>query len=185
MLRKHAANAITLTRIALLPFLALSYGNVWLFCMLYLICGATDMVDGWIARKTGSHSQLGARLDSVADLCMFAAVLIWCWVRIGADIHPFLPWIILTVAIRGLNLIIAAWKYRSFAILHTWGNKLTGGLLFFAPFIIAFGSLDWLWPACILSSLSAIEELVLHLFSRSLDLNKRGLFFRDSPRAKP
>lgn len=184
MLRKHAANAITLSRIALLPFLALAYGNVWLFCVLYLICGATDMADGWIARRTGTHSQLGARLDSAADLCMFAAVFIWCWLRIGPDIGPFLPWIILTAAIRGLNLLIAAWKYRTFAIVHTWGNKLTGGLFFLAPFIIASERLGWLWPVCILSVLSAIEELVLHLRSRSLDLNKRGLFFRASPRAK-
>ncbi|MDF2935053.1 MAG: CDP-alcohol phosphatidyltransferase [Paenibacillaceae bacterium] len=185
MLRKHTANAITLSRIVLLPFLPLAYGDAGLFCTLYLICGATDMVDGWIARKTGTHSQLGAKLDSAADLILFAAVLVWCWLRLGPDVLPFLPWIILTIAVRGLNLIIAAWKYRTFAILHTWGNKLTGGLLFVAPFMIAWGRLGWLWPACILSVLSAAEELVLLLRSRSLDINERGLLFKGPTRVEP
>lgn len=179
MLRKHAANAITLSRIAILPFLALSNGDVGLFCTLYLICGATDLVDGWIARKTGTQTGLGARLDSIADLFLFAAVFVWCWIRIGPDIHPFLPWIILTAAIRGLNLVVAACKYRTFAILHTWGNKLTGGLLFFAPFLIAFRMYAWLWPVCILAAASAAEELVLHLVSGKLNIDKRGLFLKD------
>jgi CDP-diacylglycerol--glycerol-3-phosphate 3-phosphatidyltransferase len=184
MQKKHIANAVTLSRIALLPFLPLASGNVMLFCILYLVCGATDMADGWIARKTGSHSTLGAKLDSIADLCMFAAVFVWCWLRMGPDIRPFLPWVILTIAVRGLNLAVAAWKYRTFAILHTWGNKLTGALLFIAPFIIASGHYAFLWPACILSVLSACEELLLHLSSPSLDLNKRGLLFKDPSRTQ-
>lgn len=179
MPRIHTANAITLSRIALLPFLPLASGNVTLFCILYLVCGATDMADGWIARKTGTANQLGARLDSIADLCMFAAVFVWCWLRMGPDIGPFLPWVILTIAVRALNLAVAAWKYRTFAILHTWGNKLAGGLLFIAPFIIASGHYAFLWPACILSMLSAFEELLLHLSSPSLNLNKRGLLFKE------
>ncbi|MNP81890.1 hypothetical protein D3C76_1803710 [compost metagenome] len=52
-------------------------------------------------------------------------------------------------------------------------------MLFFAPFIIVSGKLGWLWPVCILSVLAAIEELVLHLSSPSLNINKRGLFFKD------
>lgn len=185
MLRKHAANAVTLSRIALLPFLILASGDVKVFCLLYLLIGATDMADGWIARRTGTQSPLGARLDSISDLFMFAAVFVWCWTRMGPEIRPFLPWIILIVGVRVLNLAIAAWKYHTFAILHTWGNKLTGALLFVAPFIIASGRFGLLWPACILSVLSAMEEFVLHLLSPRLDLNKRGLFFKDPKRAEP
>lgn len=179
MQRKHIANGITLSRIALLPFLPLASGDARLFCILYLACGATDMADGWIARQTGAANPLGARLDSIADLCMFAAVFVWCWLRMGPDVRPFLPWLILTIAVRALNLAAAAWKYRTFAILHTWGNKLAGGLLFIAPFIIASGHYAYLWPACILSVLSALEELLLHLSSPTLNLNKRGLLFKE------
>lgn len=177
MLRNSAANIITLSRIAILPPLVLAQGNITLFCTLYVICGMTDALDGWIARRTGTQSVLGAKLDSVADLLFFAAVFFWCWVRLGPSIHPFLPWIILTAAIRGINLAIAAGKYRTFAILHTWGNKLTGFLLFFTPFLIAFQLYPWLWPVCALAVLSAGEELILLLVSDKLDHDRRSLFF--------
>ena len=37
------------------------------FSIMYLLCGITDMVDGTIARKTKSISELRSRLDTVAD----------------------------------------------------------------------------------------------------------------------
>ena len=44
-----------------------------LFYMLYLFCGLTDMVDGTVARKIGSASEFGVKLDSAADI-VFVAV---------------------------------------------------------------------------------------------------------------
>ena len=38
------------------------------FYTIYLLCGFSDMIDGTIARKTNSTSELGAKIDSVADL---------------------------------------------------------------------------------------------------------------------
>ena len=46
--------------------------------ILYIFCGLTDMVDGKIARKTGTTSTFGARLDTVADLVF----LLVCGIRI-------------------------------------------------------------------------------------------------------
>ena len=66
-MKKHIANIITGSRIIfslLLVFIPLS--SAW-FCVFYLFCGLTDMIDGAIARKTGSVSKFGARLDTVTD----------------------------------------------------------------------------------------------------------------------
>ena len=61
------ANIITACRIvcsAVLLFLpALSPA----FYTVYLIGGFTDMIDGTIARKMGTESAFGAKLDSAAD----------------------------------------------------------------------------------------------------------------------
>ena len=35
-----------------------------------IFCGLTDMIDGTVARKTGSDSKFGARLDTVADFVL-------------------------------------------------------------------------------------------------------------------
>ena len=43
------------------------------FYVLYLIAGFTDMIDGTVARKMGTVSDFGAKLDSVADFIFVAA----------------------------------------------------------------------------------------------------------------
>ena len=87
------ANLITCCRILLslllLFFPALSPG----FYGLYLAAGLSDMLDGYVARRTNSASPLGAKLDSMADLVFLAVCLIkllpvlalpvWLWVWVG------------------------------------------------------------------------------------------------------
>ena len=74
--RLSIADMITLLRIAgtilLLFFPALSPA----FFILYALTGLTDVLDGWIARRTKTASDFGARLDSVADLPVFYILLL-------------------------------------------------------------------------------------------------------------
>lgn len=65
---KNTANILSISRIMLLPALFFTYGNALLFTLIYLACGLSDVLDGYIARKTKSESTLGAKLDSIADL---------------------------------------------------------------------------------------------------------------------
>ena len=46
------------------------------FYCLYCVAGFTDMIDGTIARKTGSASTFGSTLDSIADFVFIMACLI-------------------------------------------------------------------------------------------------------------
>lgn len=46
------------------------------FYVLYLIAGFTDMIDGTVARKTSTVSELGSKLDTVADFVFVAVCLI-------------------------------------------------------------------------------------------------------------
>ena len=68
----HAANLITISRIILIfPVLLLvsdekNLSN-WLALILFVLAGITDNLDGYIARKTGTESPLGALLDLMAD----------------------------------------------------------------------------------------------------------------------
>lgn len=66
------ANLITLLRLAFLPFiyLALASGTQtgrWLGLGLFTLAALTDLLDGYVARKTGTASPLGAMLDLGAD----------------------------------------------------------------------------------------------------------------------
>ena len=66
-MRKQIANIITSLRIICSILMLFCRVPSIRFCLLYIFCGLTDMVDGAIARKTNAVSEFGARLDSVAD----------------------------------------------------------------------------------------------------------------------
>jgi CDP-diacylglycerol--glycerol-3-phosphate 3-phosphatidyltransferase len=46
------------------------------FCVLYISAGVSDMVDGWVARKTNTVSDFGSKLDTVADIFFVAVCLV-------------------------------------------------------------------------------------------------------------
>ncbi len=74
-------NLLTLSRIFAVPVLvALLWDAGWLgyICafVLYCIVGATDYLDGYLARSQGTVSKLGIFLDPIADKIMVASVIV-------------------------------------------------------------------------------------------------------------
>jgi len=74
-------NALTLLRIALIPvFVVIFYAPVpwarWLCALVFTLAAVTDWLDGWLARRWGQTSPLGAFLDPVADKLMVAVALV-------------------------------------------------------------------------------------------------------------
>lgn len=84
MARKHtpgthrwtAADSVTAARMA--ASLALLFLPIFSapFLAVYSFAGLTDALDGFLARKTGTASAFGARLDSAADLLFFSVSLL-------------------------------------------------------------------------------------------------------------
>ncbi|WP_462331140.1 CDP-diacylglycerol--glycerol-3-phosphate 3-phosphatidyltransferase [Thiohalocapsa halophila] len=74
-------NALTLLRIALIPvFVVIFYLPVpWArpaCALVFTLAAVTDWLDGWLARRWGQTSPLGAFLDPVADKLMVAVALV-------------------------------------------------------------------------------------------------------------
>ena len=74
------ANYITILRIFLIfPVLLIAVPeasvNNWIALTLFVVAGITDHLDGYIARKLGSSSSLGALLDLVADKLLIVVTL--------------------------------------------------------------------------------------------------------------
>ena len=70
------ANFITCVRIVLSAALLFCPPLSPAFYALYLAAGFSDMIDGAVARKTGTVSELGSRLDTIADIVFTAVCLI-------------------------------------------------------------------------------------------------------------
>lgn len=173
---KALPNLITFSRIALSPFLLIALPFSASFYIIYILCGLSDVLDGFIARKTHSTSAFGARLDSIADLLMFVALLIALFRVLDLSLLLIL-WIILICIIRFASIGIIYKKYKTFAILHTYGNKLTGALLFLSPvllLVIPANSAAYL--LCLVATASALEELLINLKSPTLNVDRASIF---------
>lgn len=176
---KHIPNLISISRIFLSLLLLFLLKNTIVFIIIYLLCGVSDILDGLIARKTNTKSKLGAKLDSVADLVLFGIIIVCMLQLIGKDLREFYPLLIAITLIRFINLLIAFYKYHTFLILHTWGNKATGiGIYISTVILILSGNRATLYPVLILAMLSAIEEGILHIISKQPDPDRRGLFLK-------
>ena len=178
-MQKHIANMVTISRMIFSVLLFCYLKNPIIFIIIYCICGISDVLDGFIARKTNTKSALGAKLDSIADFLMFGIITISLMILAGVELKRFLPTILMTALVRFLNVIFAANKYHSFVMIHTWGNKITGLVIFIAPVLwILTHNMVILLLVCILSLLSALEESMILITSDTPDLNRRSIFLK-------
>ena len=74
-------NLLTLSRIFAVPLIVILMWNAgWLGYLLayilFCIAGATDYLDGYLARAQGTMSKLGQFLDPIADKIMVAATIV-------------------------------------------------------------------------------------------------------------
>lgn len=73
-----AANQLTILRMLLIPafVILLVYGYRGWALVVFLTAGATDLLDGLIARSTGQNTELGAWLDPMADKLLLVTMFI-------------------------------------------------------------------------------------------------------------
>lgn len=175
---KFIPNSISFCRIILSLLLFFVQPLSAVFYGIYLLCGLSDILDGFIARKTGTTSRFGAKIDSFADFIMVCV----CIVVLFPIINPqsaIVIWIILIGIIKLTSMAVILKKYKTFAILHTYGNKFTGLLLFFFPMMLPFSDSTVLMATiCVVASLTAIEELLINLISKELQLDKPSIFVK-------
>ena len=128
------------------------------FYAVYITAGVSDMIVGAVARKTGTVSAFGAKLDTAADL-VFAAV---CLIKLIPSIHAptwLIIWIIVIAVIRAVNLISGFVIQKKPVALHTVMNKVTGLLLFVLPLTLKY--IDLKFSGAVVSAVAtfaAIQE---------------------------
>ncbi|GFZ30222.1 CDP-alcohol phosphatidyltransferase [Clostridium zeae] len=173
---KNIPNIISILRIFLSIILFTLKPLTLLFLIVYSICGFSDIIDGYIARRTNSTSTFGSILDSLADIIFMSAAVVVFFPIVVMPIK-ILIWIILIAFIRIASLLIVYFKYHTFAILHTYANKATGLFLFCCPYLYMFIDITTLgYVACTIASLAAIEELLINITSKELLRNISWIF---------
>jgi cardiolipin synthase len=95
-------NLITLGRILLVPVIvwAIASGEMKIAFLLFLAGGVSDAVDGYLAKRFGMKSELGAYLDPLADKTLIVSI----YVALGiVDAIP--RWLVILVVSRDILII--------------------------------------------------------------------------------
>ena len=153
---KHIPNIITTLRFLGAACLLLCNPAGAAFWVIYGLCGVSDMLDGYLARKLHAESKTGAVLDSIADICFVACCAIrlipiiqipsWLWIWAGV-----------IIAIKLVNQVSALIVCKGFCFPHTSANKLSGLLLFlFVPTV--FWTLVPVAVVAGVASFAAVQE---------------------------
>ena len=146
------------------------------FYVIYILCGFSDIADGFIARKAGATSRFGEKLDSMADMIM-AGVLLFVFYPIVNPTIEIIIWVILIGIVRLSSMGVAMKKYKTFAMIHTCGNKITGMILYIFPLLLPYiHTTVLIYVCCVVASISAIEELIIQLTSSELKVNIKSIF---------
>ncbi len=123
---------------------------------------ATDAVDGTIARRQGQASQVGARLDSIADAAVYLTAPVAALVLYPVLREREALTVIVVIVAYVMPIAIGFIKFRRLTAYHTVAARTSGVLLGVA--FLTFVALGVTWPlriAAVVLVLSAIEEIAM------------------------
>ena len=174
-------NAVTMVRIiAAIVMIFLPFPSVQFF-VVYGVCGLSDALDGFLARKLNASSKFGSLLDSISDLVFYGIM--------GVKIFPTMlklfnwsHWIffIAPLAIHIIAYIVCAIRYKKFSAIHTYANKALGLLVFLFPFTL-IGEVYLLYTLYIyiggcVAIYASTETLLIHIISKRYDDRNKSIF---------
>ena len=166
-------NLISLVRLSCLPlFVYLLFGrdNRAAAAVLLGLLGATDWVDGYIARRYHQVSTVGKVLDPVADrLLFFVGVTA---IVIDGSVPVWLAAMVLVreAVVAVTTVVLAALGARRIDVTW-WGKAGTFGLMMAFPFfLLSESTVSWADAAHVMAWLTAVPGLVCSYVSWAMYL---------------
>lgn len=141
---KQIPNILSVIRILLVfvfVFVFFALDNIYLALFIFLVAGATDVVDGYLARRYGWITNLGKILDPFADKLMQCTVLVSLCI---ADIVPL--WFVIPFFVKEILTLLLGFlviRRRSVTIVSKWYGK-AAVVLFYATIAISIIARDFL-----------------------------------------
>ena len=176
---KRLPDLISCLRIALSIALLFLTDKPILFATVYFLCGISDVLDGYLARRLSAETTFGSKLESAGDFVFYLVCLrVLLTFADRGEGGIILACITIIVAMRAINLVITKMRFNQWCIMHTIGNKLTGFALFLMlpVWVLANGIIFWSSIAVgVMAGLSALEEAVILLKSETYDTNRRSI----------
>lgn len=152
---------------------ALGYGVAFAF--------ATDMIDGYLARRLHAETEIGSRTDSLADHLLAASTVAWLFMLRRDFFHAHWPllaaWIVLA-----LTTLATAWlRYRRFVDLHLYSAKVAVFSAYSMAVVLLVTGRHWEWHWALAfgaACFAALEALYVLLTRRDPDEHIVSAFVR-------
>jgi cardiolipin synthase len=180
-------NVITMVRLVCIPlFVWLLFGahEQTAAAILLAVLGATDWVDGYVARHFGQVTTLGKVLDPAADRLLVGTAVISImvygavplWFGIATIVRELLVSVmVLTLASLGASRIDVLWV----------GKAGTFGLMFAYPtFLLGYGNASWQEPIKVIGWVTGIVGLALAWYAAGSYVGPARKALRDGRAAR-
>lgn len=149
--------------------------------IIFLIAGATDVVDGFLARKFNWVTNLGKILDPFADKLMQCTVLVCLFIK---DIIPL--WVVIPFFVKEIATLLIGWiviRRRNVVVVSKWYGK-AAVCLFYATIVISVAFKDFfaanipmqllVFAPAVIFALAAFGGYVKHYWSLKQEEIERG-----------
>ncbi len=159
-----APNVITLLRLLCIPiFLWLLFGvhRQTAAAVLLAVLGATDWVDGYVARRYGQVSTFGKVMDPTADRLLVGTGVIAIMIYGAVPLWFGIATIAREVLVSAMVVLLAAMGAARIDVLWV-GKAGTFGLMFAYPaFLLGYGSAGWQEPVRAIAWVTGLIGLAL------------------------
>ena len=121
---KNIPNILSVIRILLVfvfIYVVFVPENIYLALFIFLLAGATDVIDGYLARRNNWITNLGKILDPLADKLMQCTVLVCLWIKHIVPLWFVLPFFAKEIFTLIIGLIVI--RRRSVNVVSKWYGK--------------------------------------------------------------
>jgi cardiolipin synthase len=177
----NVPNALSVYRMIALPFIVytIATGNKQMYITLLSVNLVTDILDGLIARTFKLETELGARLDSFADLGTYVMAFSGMIILENEFVSEHSIAFLFIIGMYALPQLISLVRFRRPTSFHLYSSKTLGyiqGIFIFTYFV--FGYTAWYFYFMVAAScLVYSEALLIVIFIPQLRSNVKGIYF--------
>ncbi|HPR42509.1 MAG TPA: CDP-alcohol phosphatidyltransferase family protein [Candidatus Methanofastidiosa archaeon] len=166
-------NLITMIRYVSIPFLVyFAYvGRLLEFSLVFYLCGVSDYVDGYVARRYGQTSILGSNLDNISDELLLVLSLLFIYLLrpevLSDNLVAFAIFLSFAIVDRSLFYV----KQKGGVRLHLYSGKTFQRVFYiFLPLLFLMDSyLPFLYAIFVFGIVTFIEQSMIYIKHEEID----------------
>ena len=167
---KHIPNILSVIRIILVGVFIYTMFcvNSYVAMFVFLLAGATDVLDGYLARRNNWVTKLGKILDPVADKLMQCTVLVSLYIK---NIIPL--WFVIPFFIKEITTLVTGFlvlRKRSVVVVSKWYGKMAV-CLFYTTIVLSVMLEDILRDNLPLTIIVFLPAVICAVFALSAYFN--------------